>query len=44
LYFLIFVWEPKYGQQQLSRMDGEDLDRPVNSDSIKKYCASQSIK
>jgi hypothetical protein len=28
----------------LSRMDGEDLVRPVNADSIKKYYASRSIK
>jgi hypothetical protein len=28
----------------LSRMDGEDLVKPVNADSIKKYYASQSIK
>jgi hypothetical protein len=27
------------GPLQLSRMDGEDLVRPVNSDSIKKYHA-----
>ena len=28
----------------LSRMDGEDLVRPVNADSIKKYYASRFIK
>jgi hypothetical protein len=28
----------------LSRIDGEDLVRPMNADSIKKYYASQSIK
>ena len=28
----------------LSRMDGEDLVRPMNADSIKKYYASRSIK
>jgi len=28
----------------LSRIDGEDLVRPMNSDSIKKYYASQSIE
>jgi hypothetical protein len=28
------------GALLLSRMDGEDLVRPVNSDSIKKYYAS----
>ena len=28
----------------LSRMDGEDLVKPMNADSIKKYYTSQSIK
>jgi len=28
----------------LSRIDGEDLVKPMNADSIKKYYASQSIK
>ena len=28
----------------LSRMDGEDLVRPVNADSIKKCYASRSMK
>ena len=28
----------------LSRMDGEDLVRPMNFDSIKTYHASQSVK
>jgi hypothetical protein len=28
----------------LSRMDGEDLVKPMNADSIKKYYASQSVK
>jgi hypothetical protein len=32
------------GALLLSRMDGEDLVRPVNSDFIKKYYASGSIK
>ena len=32
------------GALLLSRMDGEDLVRPVNVDSIKKYHASRSIK
>ena len=27
----------------LSRMDGEDLVKPMNVDSLKKYFASQSI-
>jgi hypothetical protein len=31
------------GALLLSRMDGENLVRPVNSNSIKKYYASQSI-
>jgi len=42
-------WAPNYegpyvvkkafsgGALQLSRMDGEDLARPVNSDSVKRY-------
>jgi hypothetical protein len=44
-------WAPNYeglymvkkaflgGASLLSRMDGEDLVRPVNSDSVKKYYA-----
>ena len=32
------------GALLLSRMDGEDLVKPMNADSIKKYYASQSIK
>jgi hypothetical protein len=32
------------GALLLSRMDWEDLVRPVNADSIKKYYASGSIK
>jgi len=31
------------GALLLSRMDGENLVRPMNSNSIKKYYASQSI-
>ena len=32
------------GALLLSRMDREDLVKPMNADSIKKYYASQSIK
>jgi hypothetical protein len=32
------------GALMLSRMDGEDLVKPMNADSIKKYYASQSVK
>jgi len=32
------------GALLLSRMDEEDLVKPMNADSIKKYYASQSIK
>jgi len=32
------------GALLLSRMDGEDLVKLINVDSIKKYYASQSIK
>jgi len=32
------------GDLLLSRMDGEDLVKLINVDSIKKYYASQSIK
>jgi len=32
------------GAWLLSRMDGEDLVKPMDADSIKKYYASQLIK
>jgi hypothetical protein len=39
-----YVVKKAFSGGALSRMNGEDLVRPVNADSIKKYYASRSIK